>query len=132
MTTPRGFRPQYRTLGEAVVAAQGGPRLVLAEAVELAAMDGAVARAIGVAVVRSPYVPRGTFLEDRTRGQLKRLVIGTDQADPLEAVRRDARRWVREGMASVTPYALRHRHAEQRRAEDLVDKLVGAPPAWPA
>lgn len=103
------------------------------EVLEFVQDDGAVARALGVAVQRSAAVRRGRVLEQRSpSGVLGALVIGTRQDDPLEAVRRDTRRQVRDAMRGVTPWRLRDRHAREQAAEDLVDKLVGAPPAWPA
>lgn len=104
--------------------------VTLDEAVTFAC-DPGIAQAIGVTVVRSNSVPRGTWLEDRTRGQLSTLIVGTHVEDPLEVVRRDARRWVREGMVRVTPWQLRDQHARQRKAEDLVDQLAG-PLEWPS
>lgn len=97
-------------------------------------LEQGLARAVGVTVYRSPLLPRGTLLEQRFgHGQLVSLTMGTHTADPLEVVRRDARRIVREGMtcARVVPQWLQAQHRQQRDAEDLIDQLAG-PPAGPA
>lgn len=96
--------------------------------------DGdSVARALGIRVHRSAVAERGTMYAVKDHhGATTELIVGT-RVDPLEVVRRDARRWVRDGMAraGMVPLRLRLEHAEQRRAEDYLDQLAG-PLAWPA
>lgn len=107
-------------------------QLIPAEAAYYLGDNRDVARALGIPVDRTPVLERGTFYLLRPPGAGPRIIVGTRIVDPYEAVRRDARRIVRAGMYGVTPYDLRDAHRRQLEAEELIDQLVGAPPAWPA
>lgn len=94
-----------------------------------------VARALGIPVHRSDALERGQFVMMRDqRGDATGIFVGTRLVDPLEAVRRDVRRWVRDDArrAGIVTPELGWKWSEQHKAEELIDQLVGTPPAWPA
>lgn len=142
----RGFRPPWKAEPGTAVDHLPPARvevLVEPDAVAIYLENGdEMARALGIPVVRTATLPRGTFLEDRTgltltpdgrsgnTGTLRRLIVGTAVEDPYEAVRRDARRIVYDGLARWLTPDLRAARRRQLEAEALLDKLIGAP-EWP-